>query len=111
MAGMDEGRCAFTPERGDGIEEGRLNPSRKDCHAKGAPGWDAQGVKHQVWNPFLNPNPFNQWYRIKNIARVRVIRESCMALLDIGAQINTTMPGYNENHLLDIGPILDLMGR
>ena len=37
LAGWDEGRCTFKPERGDGTEEGRLIPSRKDGHAKGCP--------------------------------------------------------------------------
>ena len=34
-----------------------------------------------------------------------------MAPLDNGAQINTIMPGFIENHLLDAGPLSDLMGR
>ena len=34
-----------------------------------------------------------------------------MALLDSGAQINTIMPGFIENHSLDVGPLSDLMGR
>ena len=34
-----------------------------------------------------------------------------MALLDNGAQINSIMPGYIENHSLDVGPISDLVGR
>ena len=33
---------------------------------------DNQGIKHQTQTPFLNPYPFIQWYRIKNVARVRV---------------------------------------
>ena len=33
-----------------------------------------------------------------------------MALLDNGAQINTTMPRYVSNHSLQVGPITDLMG-
>ena len=41
---------------------------------------------------FLNPDPFNQWYGIENVARVRVNGESFMALLDNGAQSNTIMP-------------------
>ena len=46
----------------------------------------------------------------KNIATVWVNRQSCMALLDKGAQINTIIPGFIENHSLDMGPLLDLMG-
>ena len=34
-----------------------------------------------------------------------------MALLDNGTQINTIMPGYVGNHLLDAGTISDLVGR
>ena len=33
-----------------------------------------------------------------------------MALLDNGAQINTTMPNYAKDHSLDIRPITDLIG-
>ena len=32
-----------------------------------------------------------------------------MALLDNGAQINTIMPNYVKNHLLEMGPITDLI--
>ena len=41
----------------------------------------------------------------------RVNGESCMALLDNGAQINTIMPGFAKNHSLEVGPISDLVGR
>ena len=34
-----------------------------------------------------------------------------MALLDNGVQINTIMPGFAENHSLDIRPLSDLVGR
>ena len=33
-----------------------------------------------------------------------------MALLDTGAQINTIMPKYISDHLLQVGPITDLLG-
>ena len=33
-----------------------------------------------------------------------------MALLDVGTQINTTMPKYVGDHSLPIGPITDLLG-
>ena len=33
-----------------------------------------------------------------------------MALLDNGTQINTIMPGFIENHSLDVGPLSDLVG-
>ena len=79
--------------------------SRKGDHTEGGPGWDTSGVKFQTQTPFLNPNPFNQWYGIKNVARVRVSGESCMAPLDNGTQINTMMLGFIENHSLDVVPL------
>ena len=88
-----------------------MGPSRKGDHAKGTPRWDAQGIGHCMQTPFLNPNPFHQWYGIENVARVRVNGESCMALLDNGTQINTITPGFVENHSLDVGPLSDLVGR
>ena len=44
--------------------------------------------------PFLNLDPFQQLYWIENIAKVKINGESCMALLDNGAQVNTIMPRY-----------------
>ena len=60
--------------------------------------------------PFLNPDPFQQWYRIENVTKVKINGESCMALLDNGTQVNTIMPRYISNHSLEVGPITDLMG-
>ena len=60
--------------------------------------------------PFLNPDPFQQWYRIENVAKVKINGERCMALLDNGAQVNTIMPRYVHEHSLEVGPIPDLMG-
>ena len=60
--------------------------------------------------PFLNPDPFWQWYRIKNIAKVRINGEGCIALLDNGAQINTITLRYVSNHSLQVGPITNLIG-
>ena len=36
--------------------------------------------------------------------------ESCMTLLDNGAQVNTIMPKYVNKHSLQVGPNTDLMG-
>ena len=47
----------------------------------------------------------------QNVARVRVNRESCMALLDNGTQINTITLGLINNYSLDMGPLSDLVGR
>ena len=60
--------------------------------------------------PFLNPDPFQHWHRIENIARVKIDGESCMALLDNGTQINTIMPKYISDHSLQMGPITNLLG-
>ena len=47
---------------------------------------------------------------LKNVAKVKINGESCMALLDNGAQVNTIMPRYVNGHSLQVGPITDLMG-
>ena len=60
--------------------------------------------------PFLNPDPFQHWHRVENMAKVKIKGGSCMALLDNGMQINTIMPNYVKNHLLEMGPITDLIG-
>ena len=60
--------------------------------------------------PFLNLDPFQQWYGIENVAKVKVNGESCMALLDNCTQVNTIMSRYVSNHSLQGGPITDLMG-
>ena len=58
----------------------------------------------------MNPDPFQEWYGVKNIARVKINGESCMALLDNGAQINIIMPKYIRDHSLQVGPIANLLG-
>ena len=60
--------------------------------------------------PFLNLDPFQQWYRIENIVRVKINGESCMALLDNGAQVNTIMLRYVSDHSLQVGPITNPHG-
>ena len=115
--GLSIGECGqkrtkFKLQRGDGTKEGSPDPStRKDCSTEGTPGWDAQGIGHCIQTPFLNPNPFQQWYGVKNLARVRVNGESCMALLDNGAQVNTIMPSFIETRSLEVRPLSDLVGR
>ena len=59
---------------------------------------------------FLNLDHFQQCYGVENIARVKINGESCMALLDNGAQINTIMPKYVSDHSLLVGPITHLLG-
>ena len=41
---------------------------------------------------------------------MKINGESCMALLDNGAQANTIMLRYVNEHSLQVGPITDLMG-
>ena len=60
--------------------------------------------------PFLNLDPFQHWHGVKNIARVKINGESCMALLDNGAQINTIKPKYISDHSLQMGLITNLLG-
>ena len=67
-------------------------------------------MKPPSQTPFLNLDPFQQWYRIENVAKVKINGESCMTLLDNGAQVNTIMPRYVNEHSLQVGPITDLMG-
>ena len=47
---------------------------------------------------------------MENIAEVRINGESCMALLDNGAQVNTITPKYVREHSLPVGLITNLMG-
>ena len=58
----------------------------------------------------MNPDPFQQWYGIENVAKVKINVKSCTALLDNGAQVNTIMPRYVHEHSLQVGPITDPMG-
>ena len=96
-------------EGGDGNNEGSLDPSNNNkCHEE-PPDGGSQGVKTTMQTPFLNLDPFQRWYRIKNVAKVRINGESCMALLDNGAQTNTITPRYGSNHSLQVGPITNLM--
>ena len=60
--------------------------------------------------PFLNPDPFQHWHGIKNIAKVKTNGESCMTLLDNGTKINTITPKYISDHSLHMGPITNLLG-
>ena len=67
-------------------------------------------MKPPLQTPFLNMDPFQQWYRIENVTKVKINGASCMSLLDYGAQVNTIMPRYVNEHSLQVGPITDLMG-
>ena len=60
--------------------------------------------------PFLNPDTFQHWHGVENVAKVKINGESCKALLDNGMQINATTPNYMKNHLFEMGLITDLIG-
>ena len=98
-------------KRGDGAKEGSPSPSRKGDPTKGAPGWDTQGIKHQTQTPFLNPNPFNQWYRIKNMARVRVNGRDAWLSWTMAPKSTPLCQGLLKIHSLDVRPLSDLVGR
>ena len=76
----------FKPKGRDDTGEGSPDPSNLGGQAKGIPGWDAKGIGHHTQTPFLNPNPFHQWYGIENVTRAKINRESCTAPLDKGVQ-------------------------
>ena len=69
-----------------------------------------QSIKPPPQTPFTNPDPLQYWYREENVARIRFNGESCMALLDNGAQINTITPNYVKSHSMKMGPMSDLVG-
>ena len=94
---------------GDGIEEGSPDPSDENDNAQEPPGGGSQGITQSKQTPFLNLDLFQHWHGVKNVAKVKINRESCMALLDNGAQINTIMPNYVKNHSLEMGPITDFI--
>ena len=67
-------------------------------------------MKAPSQTPFLNPDPFQRWYGIENVAKVKIHGESCMALLDNSAQVNTIMLRYINEHSLQVGLITNLVG-
>ena len=91
--------------------EGSLYPSSQGDQAKSTHERDAQSIGSCTQTPFLNPDPFLWWYGIENVLKVRINRESCMDILDNGAQINTIMPNFIGECSLNIGPLSDLVGR
>ena len=58
----------------------------------------------------MNLDPFQHWYRVENVVKVKINRQSHITLLDNGAQINTIMPNYVKSDSLEVGLITDLMG-
>ena len=87
------------------MKKGAHTSNNSQC-IKELPDGGSWGIKP----PFLNPDPFHCWHLDKNVARVRINGESCMALLDNGTQINTIMPKYVSDHSLEMGSITNLLG-
>ena len=44
------------------------------------------------------------------MAKAKINGESCITLLDNGAQVKTITPRYVNKHSLQVGPITDVMG-
>ena len=97
-------------KEGTASKKGAWAPQTKMMVSKNTQEEVPKGIKQLMQTPFLNPDPFQHWYRAKNMAKVKINGESCMVLLDNGVQINTIMPNYVKNHLLEMGPITDLIG-
>ena len=66
--------------------------------------------KNHSTDSILESRPLSVMAWVKNVARVRINGESCMALLDNGAQINTITPKYVSHHSLQVGLITNLLG-
>ena len=95
---------------GDSVKERSPDPSNNSQHTEDPPDGGSQGIKPPQQAPVLNPDPFQHWYGVENVARVRINGESCMALLDNDEQINTITPKYVSDHSLQMEPITDLLG-
>ena len=104
-------KYTFELQRGDGTREGSLGPSDESDYAQNPPGGGPQGIGWCTQTPFLNPEPFQHWYGVENVAKVKINGESCMTLLNNGVQINTITPSYVKSHSLEMGLITDLIGR
>ena len=96
----------------EGMEpkKGARAPQTKATMPMTPPDWSAQGIEQCTQTPFLNPVSFQQWHGVKNVAKVKINGENCMALLDNGMQINTILPSYMKRCSLKLGPITDLVG-
>ena len=97
-------------KEGMALTKGAQTPLTINKHHEEPPDGGSWGVKTNSQTPFLNPDPLQWWYGIENVARVKINGESCMALLDNRAQVNTIMLKYVSDHSLQVGPITDLLG-
>ena len=87
-----------------------LGPWSQDGQAKDTPGGDTPSKGHHKQTSFFNLNPFFWWNGVENVAKVRINGESCMALLDNGAQRNMITPNFVKESSFDIEPLTDLLG-
>ena len=78
-------------KEGTALTKGAWTPLTT-ANALKSPQMEVLRCKAPQQTPFLNPDPFQNWYGVENVARVRINGESCMVLLDNGAQINTSTP-------------------
>ena len=97
-------------KEGTAMMKGAWTPPKVTSAIKSPPKGGSGGMKSSLQTPFLNPDPFQCWYGIENVAKVKINGESCMALLDNGARVNTITLRYVKEHSLQVGPITDLMG-
>ena len=104
-------KYAVKPQGGNGAKEGSPDPSDESNYTKNLPGGGSQGIGQRTQTPFFNPDPFQHWHGVENVAKVRINGESCMAFLDNGVQINTIMPSYKKSHSLEKGLITDLISK
>ena len=54
-------------------EEGSLDPSDENDNTKEPPRGGSQGVILPKQTHFLNLDPFQHWYRVKNVAKVKIM--------------------------------------
>ena len=92
-------------------KKGAWTPQMKVTMPKTPPAGGSQGIGQCTQTPFLNPDPFQHWHGVKNVAKVKINGESCMALLHNGTQINTIMPDYAKSCSLELGLITDLIDK
>ena len=111
MRKIIESKYIVKLQGGDGTEEESWGPSDESDYTQNPPGGGPQDVGQCTQTPFLNPDPFQHWHRVENVAKVKINGESCMALLDNGTQINTIMSSNVKSHSLEIELLTDLIGR
>ena len=85
-------------KEGDGNGEGSLNPSKISQHCEKPPTGGSRGIESSSQTPFLNLDPFQQWYGMENVAKVKINGENYMALLDNGVQMNTITARFVKKH-------------